>query len=229
MAQRMQIWRRAVPGAVLRVFRVLRHPASLVFMGLWAVSLGYLAYAGHLGFVWIALGTAGTTVALMLVTVVLMAGKEWTPPQRHEPAEPRRCLYVQLAFLGLIIVYTLLASFSYQHVAGPGSLAAVLGGPLAGLPNVIRNPLLFALVPLGGLLLLRARFKNLGLGQDRTLGILGVLWCAVPVLKILWQLGSGTMAIGTVGSLIFLNLVQNGFYEEFLFRGGAPDPSGPAV
>ncbi len=216
MAGYFRLWRRIWSDDI---FRVIRHPAILLFSSLWIVSVIYLAATGYQGFVKIALTTAGTMLVLTLITVLIMDNKDWTPPHRREAPESRIWLCGQVVFLGIILLFTLVSSFYYQKVAGPNSFAAVIGRPLEGFPNAIRNPLLLGALPLIGLLLLRARFKNLGLSSGKFLWILTVVWCAVPAFQIMRNVLTGSLMLSTLGTLLLLNLFQNGFYEEFLLRG----------
>jgi len=93
-------------------------------------------------------------------------------------------------------------------------------------PDIVGNPALamantakYFLLPLPFLLLLGARFSQLGFCRGhRTLFVLA-LWCFVPVGLWMYLLTFGRLSFRVLIRRFLMHLLQNGFGEEFLYRG----------
>ncbi len=62
------------------------------------------------------------------------------------------------------------------------------------------------------------RLPDLGFGRGHRLLRVTLIWCIVPVLAIIYLLFSGAL-LSWVGQMLLSNSLNNGFFEEFLFRG----------
>lgn len=95
----------------------------------------------------------------------------------------------------------------------------LVGEVWAGPSNMLRNPAQYMLIPGAILLLLGARPGDMGFRRGhRVLWVL-LLWCAIPVLIYIAEtLGGGRTPVRLLRSFLG-HFFQNGFFEEFLFRG----------
>jgi len=89
------------------------------------------------------------------------------------------------------------------------------GGP----GNAIANPIQYFVAPLVLLLALGARARCLGLGRGHRVWRVSVLWLALPAAVSLGLVVMGAVGPQTVARRFIANAFQNGFFEEFLFRG----------
>lgn len=83
----------------------------------------------------------------------------------------------------------------------------------------LANPAQYFLLPLPFLLLLGARFRELGFERGHRTWRVLALWCFVPVVLLILQFALGWLTLGRIGRRLVSNSLQNGFFEEFLFRG----------
>jgi len=83
----------------------------------------------------------------------------------------------------------------------------------------VSNIAKYFLLPLPFLLLLGGRFSQLGFRRGhRTLYIL-TLWCFIPAGVWIYLLAFGRLSCRVLIRRFLMHLLQNGFGEEFLFRG----------
>ncbi|MCH8345151.1 MAG: CPBP family intramembrane metalloprotease [Planctomycetes bacterium] len=86
-------------------------------------------------------------------------------------------------------------------------------------PKYLVNPVLMFVVPLPLLLLLGARWRSLGFERGWRTWRVVVLWSIAYVGYWVFNLITGTWSVGRLGHILLSNTMQNGFFEEFLFRG----------
>jgi membrane protease YdiL (CAAX protease family) len=94
-----------------------------------------------------------------------------------------------------------------------------LGGQLFGNDNYIANPVAYFVLPLAALLLTGARLPELGFGRGHRVGRVLLLWCALPLALFAVALLAGQVTPARLGARFVSNFMQNGLWEEFLFRG----------
>lgn len=168
-------------------------------------------------------------VALFVWLVVRVTAN--ATPDDAVPATPgdRPRLCLQFAWLLAVVAITGwrgLVFHGLAHGAVPGFDALVgeagdLGAHLlpaawVGDPrNALANPIAYLLVPLAGLLLLGARLRSLGFGRGHRVFVVVAVTCALPALWIAAHLPSPQRLVAVLAS----NTLQNGPFEEFLFRG----------
>jgi hypothetical protein len=85
--------------------------------------------------------------------------------------------------------------------------------------NVVANPLQYFVIPFLLLLLLGARPRELGFRKGNKAGRVSLLWLALPLVVWVGLLVTGNLAPQALVRRIISNTFQNGFFEEFLFRG----------
>ncbi len=210
----------------LRLRAAALAPAYWWFGGLCAAAALFLVLLGE-GFR-VGLFAAGHLLGLLL----LWGTWRLTRPQ---PAEGERRalkgwqLGGQLAVVGVVIVITG-ASFGAFGLSVPGwselvawvyglgerTLSAEwVGGP----GNALANPLQYFVIPLILLLLLGARLPDVGLGRGYRAGRVSLLWLALPAALLVVMLVLGQATVQVAVRRFLGNALQNGFFEEFLFRG----------
>lgn len=187
--------------------------------GLWLVSALYLLTQGH------ALRVALATAAFLFWGAHTWLSVRLTAPQptaATPPQRPTRQLWWQIAVILLFI------AIANQALPGWGVMidalrslgeatlpAAWVGGP----GNAVANPVQYFVLPLLALLWLGAKPAELGLQWGyRSWRICG-LFLLIPTVTWLVLIRVGAMPVQTVVRRLVGNALQNGFFEEFLFRG----------
>ncbi len=204
-----------------------RHPAAWAFAVAWLGAAAVLAASGLLLLVPQQLGITLTALALSWLTVALTS----PPPP---PASTRTWR------LGLqVVVLAVIAALTGATGAYVGGVAREVLGRLPGwsglvryltlpphflhlpipVPYVLLNPVTDVLLPLVVLLVLGARPGELGLGPGHRAGRVLAIWAALPLIAIGIALGLGAGSPGLAAMVFLRNLFQNGFSEEFLWRG----------
>lgn len=89
------------------------------------------------------------------------------------------------------------------------------GGP----GNSLANPLQYFVIPFIILLLMGAKPVELGFGKGHKVWRACLVWVALPFVIWAGLLVTGLMPLQTLARRIIGNFFQNGFFEEFLFRG----------
>lgn len=197
-------------------------PILLIAAPLFLLAYAYLLYLGE----WLSVG-------LMLANTLFLALLAWltarmTRPMPPEP-EPRplssRRLWLQFAVLAAVILITGFAAdrlpvWADMVAALRGAGEAVLTAEWFGGPgNAVANPVQYFVIPLLLLLALGARPGELGLGRGHRAWRVALLWLVVPGLLLLWPAASGALPAQAFVRRLISNFFQNGFFEEFLFRG----------
>ena len=194
----------------------------LITAPIFIIAYAYLLFLGE----W-------QSVALMLANTLFMALLAWLTGRvtRPLPAEvetarptPGRA-WAQFGVLGVVILVT---GFGAGTVPLWSAMVARLqsvgeavlpvewfGGP----GNAVANPVQYFVIPLLLLLALGARPRELGLGRGHRVWPASLIWLAIPGLILIWPAVAGALPAPTLVRRLIGNFFQNGFFEEFLFRG----------
>jgi membrane protease YdiL (CAAX protease family) len=143
-------------------------------------------------------------------------------------------LLLQIAVIACFICITLYTSLMFYGVAERKTIpvwSGVIGtfsrlGEKVFTHNIVANPALaianpakYFLLPLPFLLLLGARFTELGFSRGhRTLSVLA-LWCFIPLGLFVYLVAFGRLSCSVLLRRLLSHLLINGFSEEFLLRG----------
>jgi membrane protease YdiL (CAAX protease family) len=209
-----------------------RSSAAWFYALLWLTAAGYLATKGY--------GVAGSvlfTAGMLLFCLFTVAITE-APPPPPTSFTPRQRL--QLA-LQALVTFSVIFITGYTSLAFHGLITGqqafipiwtplinwfadlgmrLLNVSLIGSPaNALANPASYFLLPLPILLLLGARWRSLGLGRGHRTGRVVLLWCFIPVSLWLIQLATGSLSLFALVRRLVGHTLQNGPFEEFLFRG----------
>jgi membrane protease YdiL (CAAX protease family) len=211
---------------------LVRNRAVWCFAALFVVCAIYLLLTGKGASVADALtGTAPLVVGMGLLSIPLVPG---TPPLPQAPHDAPRGqagrLWAQVAVLGIVIVLTGQLGAAIHKVVPP-SLATIpvwtslVDGLTAAWGHVFHNPYwgaiptLYVLIPGICLLALGARPAELGLARGYRVWAMALLWSLVFLMQIIIAVVAGHLALPALLLYAVNNLLQNGFSEEFLFRG----------
>ncbi|MFN7210094.1 MAG: hypothetical protein ACK4P1_06845, partial [Aggregatilineales bacterium] len=216
------------------------HPSARLLLGLWLSALICLALLGYPIF--------GALLLALYVTLGSLATLILTekPPKvgRVVLGAPYNRILSQIAVLLGIIALTSLSISGYVPLwsealaifRGIGKAyfsAALLDDPEAALSGF---GALFV-IPTALLLLLRARWQELGVGRSHRTGQIALLWCALPLSALLVMLWARAITPAAALRSLLTNALY-AFGAEFLFRGAlqsrlvrvvAPRAAGPAA
>lgn len=198
---------------------------------LWLAAYVTLLAAGRSDEAWAAPATLAGVLLFAWLVCRITPGPAPMPTSAPgaQPAESRAKLSAQLVWLAVVIALTAWRGLVFNGVVQGRiplwddvlqALAALgerwlsvawVGGPR----NALANPSAYFVLPLAGLLLLGARFRSLGFGPGQRVLAVSALVCALPVGWIALRASS----LQQVAGALLGNTLQNGPFEEFLFRG----------
>ncbi len=206
------------------VAQVVRSPATWLFVAAWLASLLILVVSGN-GF---PLADVLIRTVYMVLSVLTVALTQAAPANPAQPAERPR-LWLQT---GLILVFVVLTAWNglvFHQVVAPTATIPLwtplvdalhrLGDRWFGASNYIANPVTYVGLPLLVLLLAGARLPELGFARGHRVGRVLALWCAIPLVYFVVVVAAGQVTVGRALGTFVSNFMQNGFFEEFLFRG----------
>lgn len=193
-----------------------------IVLPVFLIANAYLLYAGEF---------SGVVIrGAYTIYLSLLAWLTWrvTRPIRDEGTmqqDDRSRLLIQVAALLIVITLTGLNSsnihlwsnmVAWFHGLGESILPVDwFGGP----GNSVANPVQYFVIPFILLLLLGAKPADLGFGKGNKVWQACLVWLALPL--VIWGglLATGSLPLQTFARRIIGNTFQNGFFEEFLFRG----------
>ncbi|MBE0688691.1 MAG: hypothetical protein IH587_01040, partial [Anaerolineae bacterium] len=206
--------------------RLLRSRAARAYAAVWLLAALYLMLRGQTqpvmyGLIWL------IVIAVLGGLTVLFTDDAPSDAERAPAA--RRWLWWQIGALAVFILLTAHSGAVFHSLAPADSRIPLwsplmdalenIGGQTFGNENYLKNPVTYFVLPLIVLLLLRARFVSLGFGRGHRVLRVILIWCTLPVLVILAQIVGGSLAVERLLNRFISNGLQNGFFEEFLFRG----------
>lgn len=173
------------------------------------------------------------SVALMFANTLFMALLAWltgrvTRPLPPEPATAVPSRGRAWAQLGAVAAVILLTAFSAGEIPLWSDMVAGLRGAgeavlpvewFGGPGNAVANPVQYFVIPLVLLLALGARPGELGLGRGHRVGRAALVWLVGPGLVLVVPAVLGGLTLPVLARRLIGNFFQNGFFEEFLFRG----------
>lgn len=202
--------------------RRLRPTPYWLFILIWLASVAVIAISSTIS-------AAGLlyNLGLGVFAIITIAITQTDTPTPADSAQ-RPLIYAQIAFILLIIVITGLGGMAFHNMIDDvyipiwSDINRAIGSisfDLLGSDTFLSNPWRYFVVPFIVLLLMRARPAELGFGRGHRVWRVVALWCIIPLAAILFAGVAGMVSFERVGRLFFSNALNNGFFEEFLFRG----------
>jgi membrane protease YdiL (CAAX protease family) len=199
-------------------------PAGRLFGAIWLASVLILVVSGQ-EFPLYALING---LALALLSLVTIAITRPAPHVRSAPEERPR-LWLQVGLTIFFIALTAWRGLAFHRVLSPDAALPLwssvtdalqrVGDQWFGNGNHLANPVTYVVLPLPVLLLAGARLRELGFGPGDRVGRVLLLWCAPAFVAFAYALLSGQLAPARLAGRLLTNLLNSGFFEEFLFRG----------
>ena len=195
---------------------------AVTFAAAWLASATVLVVSGH-GFPVFQAVIGAVYLGLAGITILITSDAPFV-----RPTSGRRRLSVQVAVIALFIVLTAWNGMVFHAVPGAGplplwsDLTSALGRAgdgVFGNGNYLANPVTYVVLPLLLLVLLGARPRDLGFARGHRVGRVILLWAAIPVAMLAFALVTGQLTVTRLANRLVSNVMQNGFWEEFLFRG----------
>lgn len=207
-------------------------PAAWCFAAIWVTAAIYLVAIGRGYIVLWCLCSLAVLMFFCVITVGITRTEH--KPKVNLSRTRRSLLLVQIAVIAFFICITWYTSLMFHGVIEVRSIPVwspiigafshlgkqLLSADLVSYPALaMANPAKYFLLPLPLLLLLGARISKLGFRRGhRTFAVLA-LWCFVPICLWVFQLAFGHLTFSVLSCRLLSNLLQNGFGEEFIFRG----------
>ncbi|MCS6846166.1 MAG: type II CAAX endopeptidase family protein [Anaerolineae bacterium] len=198
-------------------------PWAWCMLGAWLVSVLYLVAVGKADNVaiWSFIGAYQLLLAGIIVRL--------THPMPEDapslvPTTTPVTIWSQLGVIGAFIALTgfvrTLPVWSNMTAALSALGERLLPAEIVGGPgNAIANPVQYFALPFVLLLVLGARPAELGLGRGHRVLRTCLAWIAAPAIFWIVLLASGQLTVMRLLRAVVGNALQNGFFEEFLFRG----------
>lgn len=208
-----------------------------VFGAVWLAAVGFLALRGEWSWVGRGVGVICGLGLFVWITILLTrVGRAYQRPGGERDSDgrvgsdipgydnvPRGDWRRGLAQLILALALATLASLRFHPIPGwrwfiDLLYAAGRAFPIPN-PNYLVNPVLYAVLPGLAALALGARWREIGFGKGWRPWRVIALWCA-PVL-VVWahSVAVSGLRVGRILSALVSHTLQNGFMEEFLWRG----------
>jgi membrane protease YdiL (CAAX protease family) len=211
---------------------VLTCPAAWCFATIWAIAAIYLVAIGRVFIVLQCLCLLVIVMFFCMITVGITRTEH--KPKVKLSGIRQGLLLLQIAVIAFFICITWYTSLMFHGVLESHTIpvwSPIIGAfshlgkqlfstDIVGYPALaMANPAKYFLLPLPFLLVLGARFSELGFRRGhRTLSVL-TLWCFIPVVVWAYLLAFGRLSCRVLIHRWLSHLLINGFGEEFLFRG----------
>ncbi len=228
-----EILRESVAWLKQDIFKpVFTSPAAWCFATIWAVAAIYLVAIGRSSTVLLCLCAFAIIMVLCVITAAITRTEH--KPKVQLSRTRQTVLLLQTGVIVFFICITGYTSLMFHEVITPQPIPVwspiirafehlgeqLFRADIVSYPALaMANPAKYFLLPLPFLLLLGARFSQLGFRRGhRTWSVLA-LWCFVPVGLWAFQLAFGYLSFRVLTHRWLSHLLINGFGEEFLFRG----------
>jgi membrane protease YdiL (CAAX protease family) len=228
-----EIVRRLIIRLQREVFKpVFTCPAAWCCIIIWAIAAIYLTAIGKIFIVLQCLFLFVIVMFFCIITAGITRAEQ--KPKVKLPRPMQGLLLLQIVVIAFFICITWYTSLMFHGVVESRSIP-IWSPVIRAISNFgekffsndfivnpalsVANPAKYFLLPLPFLLLLGARFSQLGFRRGhRTLYVLA-LWCFIPVGAWIYLLAFGRLSYRLLIRRLLMHLLQNGFSEEFLFRG----------
>lgn len=225
--------RHASRESVLALQTLARSPAAWFYAACYLGATAYMLVADNPLNVLVNSALQFFLLLFVGLTVFITAP---IPPEPSAPRDAPTRLWMQVAVILVFILLTGYTALGFHNLISPQAAHIPLWTPLLDfvadlgerfLPsqlfhspgNSLVNPVAYFVIPLAALLLLGARLPELGFTRGHRSWWVILLWCGIPALMWSVQILFGALNPLRLLTLFIGNFFQNGFFEEFLFRG----------
>ncbi len=200
----------------------LRSPATWLFCLIYLAAAGILLAAGKSSDVIIQSALLAGTLLFVLLTIPLTA-RSPSAAQEETPVEASGRLWIQLAILLVFLLLTLYRSMVFSQTEPPSLAQIPVLTPfvrfLGALPSIAVNPVVYFVLPAAALLVAGVHWREMGFGRGYRSWAVTVLWGVPYLTMIVINLFTGGLSFPELLGRVIRNSLQNGFFEEFFFRG----------
>jgi hypothetical protein len=193
-----------------------------ILIPLYVLSLAYLMLAGQVmpALLWLANGVFNALLALLARRITRSQ-----PPEDVRAPQNGTLLWAQIGVIAIVMLLTGWQSSriplwsamddGLQRLGSRWLPTEWFGGP----GNVVANPVKYFVIPFILLLILGAKPRELGFGVGYKTWQVSLIWWVAPAVLAIVLLAMGAVNVQGIAQSIIGNTFQNGFFEEFLFRG----------
>ena len=210
----------SMPGLVVTLNQAARHPASWLFALAWLLAVLCLIVTGYGALALQDTPFGVFALALALGSIALTTG---APPAQRPAASSANKPWAQALLIALVIALSLSETPLLDLLlrAAPQILQRISLNDFYELAYSVANPIVYFALPtlLLGALGVRPRDFNLGVGWRSWRVVL--LWAAPLLIMLIGALifTSSRRFLPLIPIVVVGNALQNGFFEEFLWRG----------
>lgn len=231
----MRAWvRLATVRTWATIKQALGSPAIWFLIVCYLAATAYNVVTGDVAGVLTTLLLQAVYFILLIATIFITA--PMPPEDVHSVSDTSGLTWYQLALVLFIILLTGYTSLAFHDLIPHGAtnipvwtalMTAVGNFGAVQLPtrffqspaSSVINPVSYFVIPFIALLLLQAYPSSLGFGRGhRSLPVI-LLWCGIEIWTWAFRLFIGALNPLPLAQALIGNFFQNGFFEEFLFRG----------
>ena len=208
--------------------KVFHSPVTWLLTVLWLLAASYMILVGHGSFVVSILPTVAFSLVMMLLTIPLTAGGP-KPAWEMPPGYSRTRLWLQIGVIVLIVLVIQYFDLVVNGTIDANRVNIPLLGPLFGAvytaakvhnggPVFLASVAMYVIVPVVLMLLLGARWRELGFGKGyhswRTFALWSFLFLVlIAVALILRRVTPAALLGGFVVLLLLAGLTEEVFYR----------------
>jgi len=226
------------PSVLRQIREGVTHPAGIAFLALWLLAATTLVLRGHGEVLKGAPFTLGPETLLPILLLIWLVPRG---PEADVPRHSRAALWGQVAFIVALILLNGLSGLRFHRVI-PDGLEHIpvwtdldlwlqrVGRRMFNNPGWVRNPVLYVLLPGAVLLLCRVRPAELGLSKGYRSWVAAAPYLLFVGIAAVVHIAMGDTRVYTaLPRTVLSHFLQNGFSEEFLFRGALQSRLAPLI
>jgi membrane protease YdiL (CAAX protease family) len=201
-------------------------PAFIAYGCIWISSVAYLSYCNRPEPI---LNSLPPIAIYILCIYFSFKCSDASSLNNLVITKSQKHIYLQLFFLLFIICLTTFDSLIFHKVidsslnipvwSSLNHLVFNLGRDTIGNGSYFWTPFKYILLPLVILLFMNVKSSDLGLSRGQDVLRTTIIWCTIPVLLLIGGMAFGRFTLMQLIRTFISHFLQNGFSEEFLWRG----------